>query len=205
MHTDPLNCPQCGNALPLTFSFAKLTVCEQCDSTIFLEDEGAKLVGKSSVLTNLPSLIQLKQPFSYRHTQYTPVGYIRYSYGYGYWDEWWVLDNSGQGVWMSVDEGDFAFEYPEKLDGNIPDFQQMRTEKMVKILGKEWKVTERGHAVCAGFRGELPEIIENGETFDYVHLSGPQKELITLEYFSDDEIYAYRGKWVDPFEIKVEQ
>ncbi len=105
---------------------------------------------------------------------------------------------------MSVDEGDFAFEYPEKVSGNIPAFQQMSTDKTVKILGKEWKVTERGHAVCEGFRGELPEIIEEGETFDYVHLSGPQKELVTLEYFDEDEIYAYRGKWVDPFEITVE-
>ena len=205
MHTDTLNCPQCGSALPLTFSFAKLAVCEQCNSTIFLEDDGAKLAGKSAVLSKLPSLIQLKQPFSYRHTDYTPVGHIRYGYGYGYWDEWWVLDNSGQGVWMSVDEGDFAFEYPEKVSGNVPTFQQMRPEKKVKILGKEWKVTERGHAVCEGFRGELPEIIEEGEAFDYVHLSGPQKELVTLEYFDEDEIYAYRGKWVDPFEIKVGQ
>lgn len=189
----------------MAFSFAKLTVCEQCDSTIFLEDDSVKLAGKSAVLSKRPSLIQLRQPFSYRHTVYTPVGYIRYDYGYGYWDEWWVLDNSGQGVWMSVDEGDFAFEYPEKVSDNtnVPDFQQMGTGKKVTVFGKEWTVTERGSAVCEGFRGELPEIIEAGETFDYVHLSGPQKELVTLEYFEEDEIYAYRGKWVDPFEITV--
>ena len=205
MHTDPLNCPQCGSALPLTFSFAKLAVCEQCDSTIFLEDDSVRLAGKSAVLTKLPSLIQLKQPFSYRHTHYVPVGYIRYRYDYGYWDEWWVLDSSGQGVWMSVDEGDFAFEHPEKISEKLPDFQLMRTEQTTTIRGKEWKITERGHAVCEGFQGELPEIIEQGETFDYVHLSGPQKELMTLEYFDADEIYAYRGKWVDPFDIKVSQ
>lgn len=204
MHTDQLNCPQCGGALPLTFSFAKLTVCEQCDSTIFLEDDGAKLAGKRSVLAQRPSLIQLKQPFSYRHTQYIPVGYIRYNYGYGYWDEWWVLDNAGQGVWMSVDEGDFAFEYPETLDGNIPALSQLQTGKTAQLLGQEWRVTERGHASCEGFRGELPEIIEDGETFDYAHLSGPNKALITLEYFDENEVYAYRGKWVDPFEITVE-
>lgn len=205
MHTDSLNCPQCGNALPLTFSFAKLTVCEQCESTLFLEDDGAKLSGKSSVLAQLPSLIQLKQPFSYRHTSYTPVGYIRYSYGYGYWDEWWVIDNTGQGVWMSVDEGDFAFEYPQELRGGIPRFEQLRIDHSIQVLDKEWKITESGHAQCEGFRGELPEIIEHDEQFDYAHLSGPNKELMTLEYFGPREIYAYRGKWVDPFEIRVDQ
>lgn len=206
MHTKSLNCPQCGNALPLTFSFAKLTMCEQCDSTIFLEDEGVRLAGKRSVLIDRPSLIQLKTPFSYRHTHYTPVGYIRYSYGYGYWDEWWVLDNTGRGVWMSVDEGDFAFEYPEKINRtSIPEFRQLHAGQTVNAQGKEWKITELGHAVCEGFRGELPEIIEHNEEFDYAHLSGPNKELMTLEYFDDDNIYAYLGKWVDPFDIKVDQ
>lgn len=205
MQKEPLNCPQCGNGLQLTLHFAKLTVCEHCESTLFLADDSVRFAGKSAVLTEYPSLIQLKQPFSYRYTQYLPVGYIRYNYAYGHWDEWWVLDGSGQGVWMSVDEGDFAFEHPVQLSDNIPDLQQIHTEKTVDLLGNKWKVTEVGHAECAGFRGELPEIIDPAETFDYAHLSGPKKQLITLEYFEAGEIYAYRGKWVDPFDIKVNQ
>ncbi|MEZ5479330.1 MAG: hypothetical protein R3E95_18155 [Thiolinea sp.] len=111
MQNPTFNCPQCGNALPLSFSFAKLVVCEQCDSTIFLEDDAARLAGQRSVLPERPSLIGLKTPFSYRNQDYLPVGHIRYQYAYGYWDEWWVLDGQGQGMWMSVDEGDFAFEH----------------------------------------------------------------------------------------------
>lgn len=206
MQADTLNCPQCGSALPLTFGFAKLTVCEHCDSTVFLEDEGARLAGTRSVLPERPSLIQLKTPFTYRHTQYVPVGYIRYRYEYGYWDEWWVLDSSGQGVWMSVDEGDFAFEHVQPLKRKeTPAFSELQLDKTVTVLDKQWKVTELGHATCEGFRGELPEIIEQGEEFDYAHLSAADQALMTLEYFEGDECYAYRGKWVDPFNIKVEQ
>ncbi len=76
----------------------------------FLEDDGVRLAGTQSTLADLPSLIQLKTPFSYDNTSYLPVGHIRYSYDHGFWDEWWLLDNSGEGKWMSVDEGDFAFD-----------------------------------------------------------------------------------------------
>lgn len=205
MQTDALNCPQCGSELPLAFRFAKLTVCEQCDSTIFLEDESARLAGTRSTLADLPSLIQLKTPFSYNNITYFPVGHIRYSYGYGFWDEWWILDNSGEGMWMSVDEGDFAFEHPQPLQGSIPRINQLHLDQTVNIMGKDWKVTELGRAVCEGFRGELPEIIEIGEQFDYVHLSAQDAALMTLEYISPHQINAYLGKWIDPFEIKVDQ
>lgn len=205
MRTNTLNCPQCGNALPLAFNFSKLAVCRQCDSTLFLEDEGARLAGTQSTLADLPSLIQLKIPFSYKNDSYLPVGHIRYSYGSGFWDEWWVLDNTGKGVWMSVDEGEFAFEHPKKLQGGLPRINQLRLDQTVRIMDKDWKVTEIGRAICEGFQGELPEIIEAGETFDYIHLSANDAALMTLEYFGPHEVYGYQGQWVDPFEIKVDQ
>lgn len=204
MEPDSLNCPQCGGELPLAFRFTKLIVCEQCDSTIFLEDDGVRLAGTQSTLADLPSLIQLKTPFSYDNTSYLPVGHIRYSYDHGFWDEWWLLDNSGEGKWMSVDEGDFAFEVPHKLQGSIPRLNQLHLDQTLGIMGKDWKVTELGRATCEGFRGELPEVIEIGEQFDYVHLSAKDAALMTLEYISPHQINAYLGKWVDPFEIKAD-
>jgi hypothetical protein len=116
-----------------------------------------------------------------------------------------VLDNSGSGVWMSVDEGDFAFEHPHQLQGSIPRANQLRLDQTVNIMGKDWKVTELGRATCEGFRGELPEMIEAGEQFDYVHLSAQDAALMTLEYSSPREISAYLGKWVDPFAIKADR
>lgn len=205
MQKDTLNCPQCGNALPLAFSFSKLTVCNQCDSTIFLEDQGARLAGTQSTLADLPSLIQLKTPFSYKKISYLPVGHIRYSYGQGFWDEWWVMDNQGEGVWMSVDEGDFAFEHPKKLQGSLPRINQISLDQTVRVMDKDWKVTEIGRATCEGFQGELPEVIEAGEQFDYIHLSAKDAALMTLEFFGPNEVYGYQGQWVDPFDIKVDQ
>ena len=198
MHSTNINCPQCGDALPLKFRHSKLVVCASCSSSIFLEDDAVRLAGKQSVLPEVPSLLQLQQPFSYRSHSYLPVGHVRYQYDNGFWDEWWVFDNKGEGTWVSVDEGEFAFEKPSKAPNNV-SFDDLTLDRKIN----NWLVTERGHASCDGFEGELPEIINVGDSFDYAHLSKANGELLTLE-FSDRGVKAYKGKWVDPFDITVD-
>ncbi len=197
MYANNINCPQCGSALALNFRHSKLRACEYCGSTIFLEDEAVRLAGKQSVLSQEASLIQLQRAFRYQKQSYLPVGHVRYQYEDGFWDEWWVIDHD-KGLWVSVDEGDFAFEKrvtaPEKAR-----FENFRLGDEIK----GWKVTERGHAVCEGFEGELPELVHQGERFDYVHLSRAGGELFSLEFF-ENEVKAFKGKWADPFEIEVE-
>ncbi len=201
-HSKTINCPQCGNELPLAFRHAKLTVCTYCDSTIFLEDEAVRLAGKQSVLSEIPSLLQLGTPFTYRKTQFSPVGKIRYAYELGFWEEWWALGNDGRGFWISIDEGDFAFEKPIELNTlDVPTLKDLSLGQQLKLFGDEWQVTEIGTGKCEGYEGDLPEIIHIGEEVPYVHLSGMTGQLITLEYV-DETIHAYKGEWVDPFDIK---
>ena len=198
MHANQINCPQCGDTLPLKFRHTKLVVCVSCNSTIFLEDDAVRLAGKQSVLPTAPSLLQLQQPFNYQSHSYLPVGHVRYQYDNGFWDEWWVFDKGREGLWVTIDEGDFAFEKPVKAPKNV-SFEKLTLDK--KVNG--WVVTERGKGICDGFEGELPEIIRVGDTFNYVHLSKSNGELLTLE-FNDKGVQAYKGKWIDPFEITVD-
>lgn len=195
MHSQSFNCPQCGDALARQFRHAKLIVCQSCDSTIFLEDDAVRLAGKQSALTPMMSLLKLNVPFEYQHQTYVPIGHVRYRYDRGYWDEWWVIGGDGKGIWVSVDEGDFAFETEIKLKEDI--------KYPSLILGRKigsWIVTELDRAYCEGYEGELPEVIEAGESFDYAHLSGPKGALMTLE-FPPSGLVAYKGKWIDPFEV----
>ena len=109
-----------------------------------------------------------------------------------------MINNAGEGLWVTVDEGDFAFERQVTTPENI-SFNHFQ-------LGDEmrgWIVTERGHAVCDGFEGELPELVYQGERFDYVHLSKPGGQLFSLEFF-EKKTKAFEGNWADPFEIQVE-
>lgn len=201
MHSETINCPQCGATLALKFQHTKITVCSHCDSTLFLADDAVKFAGQQSVLSENTSLIQMHQAFSYKQKTLMPVGKIRYAHDIGFWEEWWVIDNAGKGLWLSIDEGDFAFEEPITLDKTPPKFSDIRLGQSYIFFSMLWKVTEINTGICEGFIGELPELIKKDEKVPFIHLSGENRELMTLEYLFNT-VKAFKGQWVDPFEIK---
>ena len=190
-------CPQCGDLLSVYFAYTKLIECPSCKSTIFLEDDAVRLAGKQSVLTTEPSIITLQEPFRYQETTYLPIGKIRYSYGRGFWEEWWLKDTQGEAHWLSVDEGDLVLEDMVKNSPMQVSFDALHLGK--KIDG--WIVTELGEATCEGFSGTLPKRIEIGSSYAYAHLSGKNATLRTLE-FTDNGLEIYEGFWLSPFDIQ---
>ncbi len=191
-----INCPQCGSILPIHFSYSKLAQCSSCGSHIFLEDEAAKLAGEQSVLSLEPSLINLNKSFSYDKKSYRAIGHIRYSEGRNSWDEWWVVDTSNNGYWLSIDDGDYILEKEIKFNLPIYSYKELTLDK--NIGG--WIVTELNEGICLGFEGELPEAVEVGEVHSYAHLSHKDGKMMTVEIFNKTK-KLYKGKWLDPYEI----
>jgi DNA-directed RNA polymerase subunit RPC12/RpoP len=191
------NCPQCGYALALYVKHTKLIQCESCKSNIFLEDDATRLSGDSSVLAPEISILELNAPFFFEQKSYLPLGKIRYSYGRGFWEEWWVKDTQNNEYWLSVDEGDLVFQ--QKVEVTYPDdlFARLR---IGLVTSDDWVVTELGEAKCEGFAGSLPKNIVVGSTYAYAHLSGKDAKLRTLELV-EDKLEAYEGKWISPFDI----
>lgn len=192
------NCPQCGDKLNIYFQYTKLVKCPSCSSSIFLEDESVKLIGQSAVLSPEPSLIQLQSIFKLQGKTFTALGKIRYSYGRGFWEEWFLKDTQNREFWLSIDEGDFVLEEKNKRALPFKDFSNF---KVGSRHGK-YLVTEKGEGVCMGFEGELPEEIKLNEKHQYIHLSEGGGNLVTLE-FSETSKQTFKGKWIDPLEIEV--
>jgi hypothetical protein len=190
-------CPQCGDSLPIYFKWTKLVECLSCKSTIFLEDDSIKLIGKSSTLSPEPSLLELRTPISIDNKTYTPLGKIRYSYGRGFWEEWFLVGGKNREFWLSVDEGDFVLESRIKI---VLPFRKIEQLSIGKKYGK-FVVTEIGEGECVGFEGELPKSISIGDTHRYAHLSEGGADLMSVES-SSDGIEVFRGSWIDPFSIK---
>jgi len=191
------NCPQCGDQLSLYFKHTKLIQCISCKSTIFLEDDATRLSGDSSVLSEELSLIELNQPFFYQQKSYMPIGLIRYSYGRGFWEEWWVKDIANNAYWLSVDEGDFILQKEVDTLLSIEEFDALYLNTP---LHNGWIVTEKGTATCEGFSGSLPKVVKKGSQYEYVHLTGKDGELQTIEKVNQ-KLQTYQGKWLSPFDI----
>ncbi|CAA6806244.1 MAG: Unknown protein [uncultured Sulfurovum sp.] len=192
------NCPQCGDRLSIFFKYSKLIKCQSCNSSIFLEDESVKLIGESSVLSSEPSLIQLYQRFKLQGKTFIPLGKIRYDYGRGFWEEWFLNDERNKEFWLSIDEGDFVLEEKNKLSLPFKDFSKFT----VGSRHGKYIVTEKGEGTCIGFDGELAEEIKMGEKHQYIHLSQGGGNLVTLE-LTKTSSQTFKGKWIDPLDIEV--
>lgn len=195
-----LTCPACGAGMAPHFRHAKLISCEYCESLVFLEDGAASSAGSKSTMTEWPTLLELGGRFEHKGWRFVPVGHLRFEYQHGFWDEWWVLGlHKDEGRWISVDEGDYAVEEPVDID-SLPAFESLSVGASCRVRGESLRVTETGHARCTGVRGELPEVIELGDEFDFAHLSGADGRLITVEW-QRNGVSATAGRWIDPFEL----
>lgn len=195
------NCPNCGAELEARLATTKLVACAYCDSNVLLEDDAVRLAGKSGVMADLPSLIQMHGNYRYRGWQFMAVGRARFDYGQGSWDEWWVMGNDGEGRWLAVDEGDFALEEQVETEA-IPSAFELVPGKGVTIGDEKLLVTEQGRAECIGIEGELPEKLSVGDRYTYFHLSGEGGRIYTLE-IDRGRAALHRGHWIDPFEIEA--
>lgn len=204
-------CPSCGALLPRRFRYTKLVHCSYCRSLLALGDGPAEKVGEQATLAEHPALFELYQAYRYGKQRLEPVGKLRYDYGRGFWEEWWCLDGKGSGVWVSVDEGDFAIEQPveEFAPGPItlPPYADLSLGARLRLLGQDWSVTELGEARFVGLAGEVPDPMDQRRAFRYAHLERPGRHLITLEYGLEGdgnaaEADCFVGSWVDPFEIE---
>jgi hypothetical protein len=194
MGFDGMNCPNCGADLPETLTRAKMVACRYCESAVVLEDDALRTAGEKGVMAEEPSLFVLGREIRYRRESWLPVGQARFSYGTGWWDEFWAVDGGGEGVWISVDEGEIAVERPYEIDVTLSPWQLKRGEN-VSLNGEA--------ATCMALRGEFPEALHVGQAYRYWHLSGPMGRLVTLE-FSEGEFAASEGVWVDPYLIRSE-
>jgi len=192
-----INCPQCGDRLEIYFRWTKLIACNSCKSSIFLEDNGTLTIGESSMLSPEPSLLKLYEPFSIEKRYYFPIGKLRYSYGRGFWEEWFLKDDKNQEFWLSIDEGDFVLQ--QKISMKLP-FSNPLFAKVGKKYG-EYFVSERGTGTLVGFEGELPENVTMGASHFYLHLSLDRGKLVTVEV-TGKKYETFLGKWIDPLRIK---
>ncbi len=206
--SETINCPSCAAELDKKINSTKHLICEYCFSSIFLEDGGVTNLGKMAELIDEPSILKLGLDFEYRDWNFVPIGRVRYDYGRGWWDEWFVMDTTGETKWVSVDEGHIAIEEKDTNPENASlYFDSISVGESTNLIiddeSLSFTVTEKKHCKCIAAEGELPFQIIPDEEFDYVDLLSKNGKSATVEMFNDGTKDIFLGTWVDPFDIKA--
>ncbi len=195
-----LTCPSCGNQITQITRSPQIIVCPACNTTSLLQNGKLEDVGKSAILTDIPSIFQINRTYRHKDWRFTPVGRVRYDYGDGWWDEWFVRSDNGKEGWVSVDEGEIAIETLVQEGLNVPPFEKLSVGGVLVVNRIRMTIIEKNRCTMIGAQGELPFKIIPNETYDYIDLLGPKRASFTIEYQSGG-IECYKGTWVDPFEI----
>lgn len=161
------------------------------------------MAGEAGVMHDAPLLFGLGDRVCCAAGVFDVLGHARFSYGRGWWDEFWALDEGGHPVWLSIDEGDIAVQrvIPE---GRAPAITKAPIlGRTFSYDGMNFRVTEFDEATCLAIRGEFDEALIVGETYTFVNALSVEGVLLSGEFWRGGHSW-FTGEWIDPFEVTVE-
>ena len=198
-----LTCPNCGDAVPEQISHVTMLTCPSCGTTLYLDGQRLEAAGRSGEMHDGPKLFDIGDRVRMGQASVEVMGHARYSYGRGWWDEFWGLDEDRRGVWVSVDEGDVVLQYPLKEDAWPLIARSAGVGMAWQHRGETWRVIEADKAECIALRGSFGERLAVGETYRFLNLQSESGALMSGEFWQGGKSW-YLGFWYDPFDIAVE-
>ncbi len=213
-----ISCPNCG--APVTFRSAAsvMVVCGFCQSTLIRDADSVRNIGRMADVLEDFSPIQLGTSGTIDGRSFTVVGRIQLRYPAGFWNEWYVVDDHGEGAWLSDGSGQYTFT--RSVDRStfpgvsLPRFTDLAAGARLD-LGRApdgstllFIAGDVRTAQCTGGQGELPFPVGAGYAARVADFRRGD-EFVTLDYSdgkgaADDvgDPVVYRGRSIALEDLK---
>lgn len=199
-----VHCPSCGAAHGIFNPGVVTVACEYCGNAIYWDEDKLKNAGKQSILPE--GFSRLYRGGTGKITGkggFVVLGRIRYSFGKSFWDEWFLEFDDGSTGWLTEDNHEFALETQAK-GGKAPAFSTLFPGFKFNVRKIPFVVEEVGLAECLGMEGELPMVVQSGETYSFADASSPNgRYTLGIEY-DDEPPTIFFGKWLMYSDIRMD-
>jgi len=190
-----LNCPSCGATHELSNPGVMMFLCEYCNTPVYWDENRLAVAGTQAVIPEGFSRLFTGATGSVRQKRFTVLGRARYSFGRGFWDEWYLLMRTGEMMWLSEDNHQFSLQKRHSL--NVGPIEKYPPGSSLRSGKTTFMVQETGEAECIGIEGEVPKLVEIGETYSYVDASSLDGRFsLSIEY-DDDPPTVFIGRWLN--------
>ncbi len=137
-----------------------------------------ELIGKQAEVGENFSVLQLGTLGRYGRSEFSLIGYCRWQWSHGYWNEWWAQLDDGTTRWLSEAQGSYAMCEQAPLPSL--QIEKLKLEQQVHLPGGEMAtVADIKTSHCTKFLGELP------------FRPWPQKERLSVDFsFSESNKFA---------------
>jgi hypothetical protein len=186
-----VHCPNCGAPLDiLNARRSKTIVCGACRSQLDLTDPTLRVVADLANRRAVPRTpIGLGMYGEFRGQRWQVIGRIRYREDGAFWDEWLLMTDEGEFLWLTEGEEGFTLYDPvvpsEPID---PD----RVLVTVTFEGVRYAVRARGTGTVDFLEGELTWTATVGDRVRYLDAQLGQTKF-AIEW-TPSEIEYFRGE-----------
>jgi len=180
-----------------------MVTCDFCSQVMLLSDSGLDPTGQTAKLAELPSPLYVDAAGQISGRQFQVMGRLRYQYGSGLWDEWFLVFDDGQPGWLQEDEGEYILFHKETLTSTVPPFDDVAVGSVLRIGRHNVFVTEKGQAQIAGGEGQLAFNILPGEQIRYLDGNSGEDQ-VSVEYTAN-EIELSVGRAVPRDQLVVDE
>ncbi len=195
-------CENCGAESVVQNPAALSVVCAYCDSVLLLVDQQWKDSGDKSRLSQGFSRLYIGAYGSIQDERIHVIGRARYSFGRGFWDEWYVLDELGNGTWITEDNHEFCRQ--KRIDVNIDTPANISPGMDIRVENIAFRVLESGQAECIGIEGELPKEVRPGVAYRYTDASSfDGVYALGIEHHQSSPT-IFLGTWLNQEDIKMD-
>jgi len=196
-----VNCPTCGAPLPVNNPGIVIAVCAYCHGVCHWNEQGAQAAGKQSMLGEGFTRLYRDATGTLRGKRFVVDGRVRYSYGRGFWDEWYVQLEDGSTAWLTEDDHELALQWPHA--GPL-QCGALQPGAQVTLDGRTFVITELGEARCLGLEGSLPEVLLPDETYTYADASSPDgRHALGIE-MDETPPTLFLGEWLGHGELVLD-
>ncbi|MFP4476292.1 MAG: DUF4178 domain-containing protein [Desulfatibacillaceae bacterium] len=196
-------CPSCGAPQKVNNPGVVSIVCEYCGNTVYWDKDKAKNAGKQATLPEGFSRLYRGASGTLFNKRFVVLGRARYSFGQGFWDEWFLEFDNAELGWLTEDNHEFAWQMKTPPD-HVPPYGDMTTGAVVHVNDREYIITEVGEAECTGIEGELPKAVLPGEKYPYADGSTADgRHTLGIEY-DDDPPTVFTGRWLKPVALELD-
>lgn len=187
-----ITCPSCGGEVEVARRAARVANCPYCESTLIVNEEAIRSLGKMALLAKTPSCLAVGWRARCLGREIVVLGRIQYRYDAGLWDEWWVQFTDDESyAWISQDEGEYMLERPI-ADLRAPNFDEIEPGDRFRMGKHHLWIEEKGVATMVGMQGELPFKAAPETPMRYLDLTDNERK-VTIEYFPADEDGSYQA------------
>jgi hypothetical protein len=200
-----LRCPNCGGEHTVVNPGITMLVCDFCKTTVYWDADTVLKMGVQSILPEADTRLFMHASGKLVGRDFEVVGRLRYDYGRGTWDEWYLQLSDGGVAWLSEDERELTLERAARIESAVPPARDLRVGHPVTVEHVGYTVRELGTATCIGGEGQLPFTILPGERYAYADLATLDGGgFATLEYDEGTVPHAYAGQVLTHQELLIE-